>query len=364
MKYFLASAIAVAAFAAPAWSQGDVPVEYQNAAMVEQIGSVNEAIVNQRWLFETDARSLASVTQAGLHNSARVLQRNLMRDVADDFNNKARIYQRSRWSAATVRQTHDYAALSANRARIHQRTDDAVSKTSQRGDGNVSVIRQTAAAFSPVAKSRQNGINNFIDILQESFGGTVIVSQDSFLDADETDSADAVAPPLPNAIDNEATVVSRGLNPTVRVKQTGQLNFADVREGGIDGWITIRTDAFANLATVDQYSVTGVAAIEQIGGDVNNASIWQDSSDFASEALIEQSGIGGQSSIIQLDTDGLGGENSASSRQSGANWVSDLISSTILQDGTGNVAVVDQSSGVAVSTIEQLGSSHTANVSQ
>ncbi|MGB3627172.1 MAG: hypothetical protein WA989_15175, partial [Henriciella sp.] len=247
-------------------------------------------------------------------------------------------------------------SVAANQAAILQYTNDAEAFLYQRGDENIASITQGSDGVAPWAFVGQNGTGNSASVTQNSDGGNVTVNQGTY-----SNTAD---PYSPDSSDNEVTVNSSGTNPMITVTQLGQGNVATINEDGIDGTINVTSSTFLNTAYVDQYSTAGSATIDQVGAGLNMASIWQASDDTGSSALINQTGNGGTSSIEQRDTGLLGGGNTAVSNQSGSNWGSDLITSSILQDGTGNTAFVDQSSAVAASTVEQVGSTHTANVSQ
>ncbi|MEQ9314393.1 MAG: hypothetical protein RLN72_00990, partial [Henriciella sp.] len=267
-----------------------------------------------------------------------------------------KIEQVARGSKAFVKQIHDHASVAANEAAILQFTNSAMAFLNQRGDGNSASITQGAGGVQPWATVSQNGLRNSADVEQYSDGGSVTVNQGTF--------SQTFDPFAPDSSDNEATVYSAGNNPLITVNQLGQGNIAVINEDGTNGIISVNSSTFLNSAYVDQYSTDGTATIEQVGAGLNMATIWQASTDVGSSALINQTGTGGSSSIEQRDTDLLGGGNSATSNQSGTNWGVDLITSSILQDGAGNSAVVNQAGSVAASTIEQVGSTHIANVSQ
>lgn len=356
MKKLLVSAVAVAALAAPAMAQEFIPSEYQNSAMVEQIGTANKTIVNQRWGGLFNGQSLAEVMQEGRWNQADVAQRNAGGQIFRQFNNKATIDQVSESSRTIIRQIHDHAASVANEATVSQSAYNSRAFLYQRGDGNTGSIEQGPDGIVPWAFVGQNGLRNNAEVTQTSDGGSVTVNQGTYSSTFNPYSADSS--------DNDVVITSAGANPLITVTQMGQGNWAVIDEDGVDGTINVNSSTFLNGAYVNQYSTGGSAMIDQVGAGHNTGTIWQASDDLGSSALINQTGVGGSSMIEQRDTDGLGGGNTATSSQSGTNWGSDLITSSILQDGVGNVATVDQSSAVAASTVEQVGTTHIANVSQ
>ncbi|MEM5517218.1 hypothetical protein WNY37_09670 [Henriciella sp. AS95] len=356
MKRLLTSMLAIAAPAAIASAQVGVPEAYRNATMIEQIGSANRTIVNQRFGGGTAGASNSQILQVGSQNRIHVSQASHIAANAGGFDNYATVEQRSDASRATVHQIHDYTATATNEAIILQRSNLANATIMQRGARNYGIIRQGELTTEPRARLEQNGTNNFADIVQTSNEGVVLVNQGMF------DWAPSET--LAQSADNLVTVLSGGINPFIKVEQAGDANTTDIIESGVNGVIDVTSTASMNTSSVEQFGVDGLATIEQLTGSVNDAGISQHVDDVGSSALIEQSGIGSTSLIEQRDTDGLGGGNTAISRQSGTNWVSDLIRSTIVQDGAGNLAIVDQKSAVASSNIEQVGSTHSASVAQ
>lgn len=361
MKKLLASAVAVAAIAAPAMAQGMpgfVPAEYENSAMIEQIGAANSAIVNQVFNGPINGASLATVLQNGDANALTVMQRSGISEVGTGFDNEADIAQSADRADTIVRQIHDYSQTQSNRVVLRQRTDDARARLFQRGDRNFIRLRQLNPSFEANAIIHQNGYRNTARVDQTGISGRTRIFQGEF-------GGGAVST-APQANESTVDVVTSGTNAEIYVEQFGFGHTGNVNESGVDGQVTIETDGYFNDASVIQAGMSGTAYIQQLGTSFSNlAAIEQTAFDVDSSATITQSGWYAESSILQTLDDGhSGGNNTATSIQSGLGANDGDIYSSIVQDGSSNSAIVNQASSVGSSMVTQTGGSHSANVSQ
>lgn len=362
MKKLLISAVSVAAIAAPAMAQEFVPAEYENSAMIEQIGTANSAIVDQTWGNLLNGQSLARVTQTGDNNTADVKQTSISPDFSDN-QNRARLTQGSNANGpggngnnAVIRQVHKYGAGARNDALVRQVTDNGDVRVRQSGSNNVGTITQRRNSVEAFARLDQNGWDNTAEIDMRSDNGRVIINQGTFSGPNNAGS--------PDAMFNTAFVDSRGVNPVVRIDQFGFGNDATVYETGTDGRVDIYTDGDFNFSTVYQDGTLQTANISQIAGGsagLNIASITQDVTDEGSSAVISQEGLYSQSLIVQSDLNGEGGLNTATSTQTAG---TDGAYSLIEQDGSAHSATVMQATAAATSNVSQFGVAQTANVTQ
>ena len=369
MKKLLVSAVSVAALAAPAMAQEFVPAEYENSAMIEQIGSANRAITDQTWGGLINGQALSETTQNGDNNIATTFQTGFT-STFGGYENTAEIIQGQNPNGngsgdsneARVRQIHDYGSGNANIARIVQPTDNAFALIRQRGFENDGQIIQARASSSANATLDQNGNNNFTRVVMRSTNGNVEIEQGRFRGI-----GNATGSPAESTF-NRAIVRSFGVNDDIYVEQYGSTNRAtvDVTDTAVNGSVTVRTDGFFNDVTIEQAGVSGTITVNQnqlvLLGD-NTATVRQASGDFGSDATINQDGYLGVSTIIQGDLGGslFSNDNTATATQTGSSVSAE---SSILQTGSSNTATVTQATAAAMSNVTQMGVSQTANVSQ
>ncbi len=362
MKKLLVSAVSIAALAAPAMAQEFVPAEYENSAMIEQIGTANSAIIDQTWGNLLNGQSLARVTQTGNGNSADVKQMTVSPDFTSDLN-RTRLTQGSNSGGpggdnneAVIRQIHKYGPGARNDALVRQVTDNGNVRVRQSGSGNETTLTQRRNSVEAFARIDQNGWDNVAEVDQRSDNGRVVVNQGTFSGPNNIGS--------PDAMFSRVFVDSRGVNSVVRIDQFGFGNEADVYETGTDGKVDVFSDGDFNMAAVYQDGTLQTANISQVAGGAtggNFASITQAVSDEGSTAIISQEGLFSESLITQSDLNGEGGFSTATSTQT-----SDASNaySLIEQDGTDHSATVTQASAYATSNVSQFGISQTANVTQ
>ena len=369
MKKLLVSAVSVAALAAPAMAQEFVPAEYENSAMIEQIGTANQAITDQTWGGLINGQALSMTTQNGDSNRATTFQTGFT-STSGSYENTAEIIQGENpagngsgvGNEARVRQIHDYGSGGANNARVLQPTDNGFAVLRQRGFDNDARITQTRASANAIARVDQNGNNNFARVIMRSTNGDVDIDQGRFRGVGNISGAPA------ESTFNRAVVRSFGVNDSVFVEQYGSTNRAtvDVTDTAISGIVNVRTDGFFNDVTVEQAGQSGTINVNQnqlvMLGD-NTATVRQASGDFESSATINQDGYLGVSTIIQGDLSGSlsSSNNEATATQTGSSMSAE---SSILQTGSMNTANVTQATAAAMSTVTQMGVSQTASVSQ
>lgn len=356
MKKLLLISAAATVICLPAAAQGFESPSFDNSASITQIGTANDASVNQAVGGLINGQGSAEVIQNGDDNEATVRQRSFTSPVSGAFDNRAKIDQRRDNGTATINQIHDYAASDTNEARILQVSDGAKAIARQRGDSNFINIRQLNASVAPDARVEQNGENNRATVRQRSDGGRVRIFQGDF---------EASAGASPQTFDSRATVRSDGINPFIRVDQYSVGHRTTVDEDGVNGRVRVFSDGYFNTQTVEQYSTDGLVEISTFTDSFDNvANVVQEGSDVGSEAFVTQEGEASDSQITQKDDFGGGGYNTASVSQTGLGFSLGDLSSTILQDGGDNSATVSQAADYAQSVINQIGISHVANVSQ
>ena len=291
MRKLLLFSAAAAVISMPAIAQSFESPNYDNSASITQIGTANDALVDQAVGGIINGQGSAEVLQNGDDNEAKIRQRSFTSPVPAAFDNKALIDQRRDGGTARINQIHDYAATDTNEARILQVSDDAVAIARQRGDSNFINIRQLGASVTPDALVEQNGNGNRAIVRQRSDGGKVRVFQGDF------NSSTGLSAESWNS---RVTIDSDGINPDIRVEQYGTRHRATVVEDGFNGRVDIFSEGDFNDATVEQKSADGrVDIASSVGSFDNDATVKQNSSDIGSEATVRQSGINADSLITQ-----------------------------------------------------------------
>ncbi|MEH6409605.1 MAG: hypothetical protein V7741_03705 [Hyphomonas sp.] len=361
MKRLLLTAISAAAIAsAPALAQQAPALDGNNTSIISQRGNGNTADVNQAVGGTTNNQGYSSIEQlrgaSGNVNNASATVRQSQGSYVmggNDYANASVIEQRRNGAVAFVNQVHDYASSTQNSSTIRQLSANADASVRQRGDGNTATIVQRLASVTPTGAIRQNGVGNTARIIQESDGGSVVINQGTWAGPNQIVS--------PDSWDNDADVFSAGFNPLIRVNQFGSLNTADVSESGVDGIVRIDTDGVRNRADAFQGGVDNRIDIDQLDtGFRNTSDIMQEASSEDSLAKVEQSGYRARATITQRG----GLENDALVTQSGLGATNTDILSTVLQDGSSNIATVDQFADSALSDVSQMGMMHVATISQ
>ncbi|MFN7163980.1 MAG: hypothetical protein ACK4P2_04105 [Hyphomonas sp.] len=355
-KYLiLAASLSVLGFAS-AQAQVFPSTAGNNSARITQTGNNNDARINQAVGGVINGQSEAEIIQNGNRNTAVITQTSATSPFNSTFADSAIIDQRRARGDATINQIHDYNTQRVNNATIVQITPDAIASIRQRGDRNTGVIRQLNTSVTPIAHLQQNGRINTARIRQPGINGNVTVRQGTYV------AGPGASPQMLNGL---VELDNNGVNASIFVSQLGTTHTAFVFEEGTNGLINITMDGAANNVNVLQQSQNGVIDINSTGTSFSNfASVTQGFSDNGSVARVNQSGSYGDSDIEQLGgTGGLGG-NLADVDQSGTGLGTGSIYSTILQNGSSNTALVNQSSAYAQSDIFQLGSGHLANVTQ
>lgn len=355
-KYLiLAASLSVLGFAS-AHAQVFPSPTGDNSAKITQTGNNNDARIDQAVGGAINGQSQAEIIQTGNANDAVITQTSATSPFSSGFADSALIDQRRARGDATINQIHDYNTQRVNNASIVQATADAVASIQQRGDRNTGIIRQFNTALTPIAHVDQNGRFNTAIVRQRGDNGEVEVRQGTF-----------VAGPgaSPETLNSRVEVDNNGLNASIFVSQIGITHRAFVFEEGTNGVINITMDGIANNVNVLQESQNGTIDINTESTAFSNfASVTQGASDNGSVALVNQSGYYGDSDIEQLGGTGGAGGNLADVDQSGLGLGTGSIYSTILQNGSANTALVNQSSAYAQSDVFQSGSGHMANVTQ
>ncbi len=318
------------------------------------------------------AQSISDVTQTGNGNGANVTQTG---------SNVSDIDQIGDGNAATVGQSGsnndsdiDQTASGSNTANVAQAGVDSFADVIQDGtsDGNVAGIAQGAGVSDATTAeiTQTNSVNGTGSITQDAgersfaaiqqgdtaqFGGTVATAENANSSITQAGS------------DNLALTIQGGLDQTSTIEQTGAdgFNQAFVTQGatnGSGGTAFVQQLGTADAVDILQDSVGNSAFVVQIGtGATNLADIDQgttaggDGND--NSAAILQEGGGNQSTITQ-NALVAGGSNIAENEQIGDNAIS-----TIVQEGSGNFADVNQF-GANTSTVMQTGDGNSATVTQ
>jgi hypothetical protein len=355
-KYLiLAASLSVLGFAS-AHAQVFPSPTGDNSARITQTGNNNDARIDQAVGGVINGQSQAEIIQIGNRNTGLITQTSATSPFGSGFADSALIDQRRARGDATINQIHDYGTQRVNNASIFQITPDAIASIQQRGDRNTGLIRQFSGADTPVAHIDQNGRINTARVRQRGDNGNVDVRQGTYV------AGPGASPQMLNGL---VEVDNNGLNASIFVSQIGTTHTAIVFEEGTNGLINITMDGVANNVNVLQQSQNGVIDINSTGSSFSNfASVTQGASDNGSVARVNQSGNYGDSDIEQLGGTGGSGGNLADVDQSGLGLGTGSIFSTILQNGSANTALVNQSSAYAQSDVFQSGSGHMANVTQ
>ena len=120
---FLSAAIAIVG--QPAIAQSFESPDFDNSASIRQIGTSNDATINQVVGGLINGQNSARILQRGDDNDAVIRQNSVTSPVSGAFDNDARIFQRADGGDALIRQIHDYGSGNRNLATIRQDTDDA-----------------------------------------------------------------------------------------------------------------------------------------------------------------------------------------------------------------------------------------------
>lgn len=360
MKRILMLSVGALALAAPAIASEEYySSTFDNSAVIDQTGGMNEAIIDQRVDGTLNGQNAASITQNGNENSTEVRQLSLTSPVSSGFNNETTVEQRGDRGYVDVYQLHDYGSDIGLKADVFQSGDGASAILEMRGDDNTILVKQTDGAMDATAIIRQNGMNNIIDVAQDGSGSLITVDQGHFTDADggSVDTSSAAS------IMNEVYIVSSGDDSMLDVYQIGTEQLADIMESGSDNVMSINMYGDMNTVFVDQHGSGGFIQTTQYD-ILNYIEVEQGITSEDDMATITQEGTGVESYSFQADTAGLGGGNEISVLQTGyASSYGDVVS-RISQDGSVNFAMVDQYSDFALSTITQSGTGHYAQVSQ
>jgi|GEM_PF-1396357 hypothetical protein len=361
MKKILLLSVGALALAAPAIASEEYySSTFDNSAVIDQKGGMNQAIVDQRVDGTLNGQNAASITQDGNENMAEVRQLSLTNHVSTDFDNEATIEQLGDRGYVDVYQIHDYGSEVGLKADVFQSGEGASAVLEMRGDDNTVIVQQTAGAIDASTVIRQNGMNNIIDVAQDGSGSYITVDQGHFSASSDGGSADSSSSA---SVMNEVYIVSSGDDSMLDIYQIGAEQLADIMESGSDNTMSINMYGDMNTVFIDQHGSGGFIETKQY--DILNwIEIEQDLTAEDDIATVTQEGTGLESYTFQADTAGLGGGNEVSVYQTGyaANY-GDVVS-TIHQDGSLNFAMVDQYSDFALSTIMQSGTGHFAQVNQ
>lgn len=365
MKKLMYLSVAVAALAAPAMADPDTITSVldlpspDNAASIVQIGSGNDALVNQRVDGLLNGRNGAVIVQDGEFNTARVRQSSVTSSVSGAFNNSAEVFQYGNEGTVRVVQIHDFGSEAGLIARVEQFADEATVRLRQRGDGNEALVTQRDSAEGSLAGIQQNGFANTIELTQAGADSEVFIRQGRFSDSDAvspdtTDNAAAFA---------RADIVTRGDGASITLRQIGFDNVARIRENGEGNTANVSMTGDFNKANIGQRGINGLMDIAQTGF-LNRAIITQTVSSSDDEVFLVQAGDMARAEITQSDDYSLGGGNLAQVDQFGFAMRNKDILAVVEQNGSDNVAKVVQYADYAVSLISQTGMAHTAVVAQ
>lgn len=361
MKKILLLSVGALALAAPAIASEEYySSTFDNSAVIDQKGGMNTAIIDQRVDETLNGHNAASITQDGNENMAEVRQLSLTNHVSADFDTEATVEQLGDSGYVDIYQIHDYGSAAGLKADVLQFGESASAVVEMRGDANTVIVKQTGGAVEAGAVIRQNGLNNIIDVAQDGSGSLITVDQGHFSDSSDGGSADSSSSA---AVMSKVSVVSSGVDSMLDIYQIGDEQLADIMESGSDNTMSVNMYGDLNTVFIDQHGSGGVIETKQYEV-LNWIEIEQDITAKDDFVTVTQEGTGLESYTFQADMAGLGGLNEVSVYQTGyaANY-GDVVS-TIYQDGTLNIAMVDQHSDFALSTIMQSGAGHLAQVSQ
>lgn len=332
-----------------------------NTAMVEQDGDRNFSAVDQERLGFSLGNQMADVLQMGDDNDSRVRQRTPLggdqlaeiRQMGNsDFSSVDQEFSVIGRNRAFVRQE---GVLTGSESRINQEDGFNVARVDQKGDEHDSRIRQSSLDDDgPGLLGRNRAVVN-----QEGTGHSSVVDQSSpfSLSARTRAFVDQIGGSGNSSIVRQAATEEVGApTPEVQYAEVTQTNSTDsssvIRQNDFDqrAWVT-QVAAINSSSIIDQFGDEGEATVDQTGSD-HTSRILQDGS--WNNAMVDQSGDGNDSVVRQF-----GGYNDADVLQTGMDG-----NSVIVQDGNRNMADLNQAGSNNDSLIRQTGDDNEADVDQ
>lgn len=311
---------------------------FANESDINQLGLGNDAMVTQI----DGTEGVSDIDQIGDNHTANVTQAdvpNVGNGVFSTASNTSTILQTGNGASATVNQTGNPGETPGNVSEISQNVDadsegTASATVTQTGANNTSTVSQGRPVTPPATGGQtafvfqggedhistidQRGDLNFAEVEQLSVGNTSNVDQfglDNFADVFQTGAG------------NTSNVLQSANFGTTRVFQTGDNNVSDVEQSGR-----------ANFS---------VAALIDQSGNGNTSEILQTS-------LVDAAGSADQFAEVTQSTDG----NTSRISQDGGDPVADASNpgntASVFQTATaGNLSVITQSGAGNSATVNQ-----------
>jgi hypothetical protein len=291
----------------------------------------------------------SSITQAGDSNSASVDQ------TGASTSNSGTINQNGTGNSGTILQN------------VGSFSDNA--STVSIGNSNTAAITQTNT-FHGTAAVNQNGNNNQATITQEpSAGGGSPFSDGSKAYINQTYNNNVGTIDQQGSYNAYAAINQTTITGTAAINQVGAGNStANIKQdNAFFTHATINQYALSNTASIDQSSPTGLPFSDYSTAIINqysasNTGTTQQWSAYSSFANIEQGGGGGHNALINQ---AAGSYLTAYIYQYGfASGESGGETASIYQTGNSNLGVISQYGSGDVAKISQAGTSNTSHVTQ
>ena len=222
------------------------------------------------------------------------------------------------------------------------------STVTQNGSNAFAIVTQSPGSFHVVPPSAGRG-DNFSTVLQNG-ASTAIVLQENDLPSDGAPSNDSAI--FQQGDGNDAKVTELGNNNTSIVNQNVGNASAYVLQIGQENLSTVNQSA-VTAAYADQRGQRNTSSIDQTGASNRTSA---DGSAYPYAANVRQWGDDGKSSIIQSGLNNL----ADITQRAGSSFAQ----SVLLQSGSFNTAFVDQGGANNYSKIIQSGDSNKATVTQ